>query len=564
MSITKIREQAVNKIMMPAVVVILIAMLVSIFYSFSPSANSGADRSDNPDAVQTAFTVNGEKVSDAFYRVQLKRAEDQAKQGGQEWSPTVAAQTKSQIIPQMIQQAIVASAAEAEGVRVSGRDINDYREKNFRQQLQEIKKMVFQGKVKGKTDDDLDRELRRRLGSDKGIDYLRSQMDEGTPDDAIERQILSERYYDQILKSQKVSDADLRDSYRALTTRHILIGANSRSDAAAKKRAEEVIQKLKGGADFATLAKQYSDDPGSKDKGGLYPPQTPAESQFAPEYMNAAMRLKPGEYTLTPVKTSFGYHIIKLDKSEMQLPKDFDKRKNELRKQLMQKRGGEVFQAKMERLQKDAKLTFPDPEFEGYYYLGKNSQGSGGYPALRKAEAAFKRHIQLKANDPVSDSSYIELANIQTLLNHKDDAMKTLQRGLKDKFEDAQARMTLANMQFDAGKKKEALENYKMASEVTNDPMVHMQLATVFKTKFKNPELAKKSDDIFQAALKKMQQQREAQQAAAQKAAKPSGKAAPKAVTVKGDEPKTPAKGAQGDSPDGSDPNDKPASRSKP
>ncbi|MCC6485245.1 MAG: peptidylprolyl isomerase [Armatimonadetes bacterium] len=559
MSIIKIREQAVNKIMMPAVIVILIAMLVSIFVSFSPGSRSGPDKDSTGDGVRTAFIVNGDKISDAFYRAQLERAKEQAKQSGQEWSPTQAARIKSQLIPQMIQQAIVASAAQSDGVRVSGRDISDYKDKAYEQQIGQIKQMVFGDKAKGKTDKDVDRELRRRLGDDKGLDYVRAQIESSESDDTIRLQLLTQKYYDRILSQQKVTDADLRDSYRALTTRHILIDSNSRSDAAAKKRAEEVIQKLNKGADFATLAKQYSDDPGSKDNGGLYPAQTPAESQFAREYMDAALRLKPGEYTKTPVKTQFGYHIIKLESSELKLPKDFDKNKDKYRKELMQKRGGEVFQAKLEQLQKDAKITFKDPEFEAYYYFGKNSQGAGGYPMLTKAEAAFKRHIQQNANDPSSDSSYVQLAAIQSMLNHKDDAMKTLQRGLKDKFEDAQARMTLADMEFTAGKKKEALENYKLAAEVTNDPMVHMQLATVFKSKFPEPELAKKSDEIFQAALKRMQQQRAAQE----KASRPATKTAPKSTAAKEPSPVKSGKGGQGDNPAGTDSSDKSAAPSK-
>jgi foldase protein PrsA len=79
-----------------------------------------------------------------------------------------------------------------------------------------------------------------------------------------------------------------------------------------KAKADEVIAKLKSGGDFAELAKEYSEDPGSKDKGGLYEGVT--VGQFAPEFEKAALALKPGEYTAEPVKTKFGFHVIKLIK----------------------------------------------------------------------------------------------------------------------------------------------------------------------------------------------------------------------------------------------------------
>ena len=77
----------------------------------------------------------------------------------------------------------------------------------------------------------------------------------------------------------------------------------------ARKKAEEVLAKVRKGEDFAALAKQYSDDPGSKDKGGEY---TFGRGQMDPDFEKAAFNLKPGEVS-EPVETRFGYHIIKLE-----------------------------------------------------------------------------------------------------------------------------------------------------------------------------------------------------------------------------------------------------------
>jgi len=100
---------------------------------------------------------------------------------------------------------------------------------------------------------------------------------------------------------------------------HVLIGVGeysngkNRSDIDAKMLALQVVNKVAAGSDFGKLAKQYSDDLGSKDNGGQYPAFSKG-SGFVEEFENAAFTLKAGQYTVEPVKTTYGYHVIRLDK----------------------------------------------------------------------------------------------------------------------------------------------------------------------------------------------------------------------------------------------------------
>jgi parvulin-like peptidyl-prolyl isomerase len=91
---------------------------------------------------------------------------------------------------------------------------------------------------------------------------------------------------------------------------HILIDVKpvGKVTAADKKAADDVLRQLKAGGDFAKLAKKYSTDPGSKDNGGEY---LEKKGEFDPAFEKAAFALETGEMTPAPVKTSFGYHIIK-------------------------------------------------------------------------------------------------------------------------------------------------------------------------------------------------------------------------------------------------------------
>lgn len=84
------------------------------------------------------------------------------------------------------------------------------------------------------------------------------------------------------------------------------------NDEEKKKKAEDILKRVKEGADFAELAKEFSEDRGSKDTGGLY--ENISEGQFAPEFEKAALALEPGQVADQLIKTDFGYHIIKLEK----------------------------------------------------------------------------------------------------------------------------------------------------------------------------------------------------------------------------------------------------------
>jgi peptidyl-prolyl cis-trans isomerase D len=124
-----------------------------------------------------------------------------------------------------------------------------------------------------------------------------------------------------------VSDSDIQayysqhqDQYQVkeqVKTRHILIavpaGADSKTDAAAKAKAQDLLNKIKGGANFADLAKANSDDPGSKAQGGELP-MIPTAG-LDPAYAKAAMALNPGQ-TSDLVRSQFGYHIIQTEQKD--------------------------------------------------------------------------------------------------------------------------------------------------------------------------------------------------------------------------------------------------------
>jgi peptidyl-prolyl cis-trans isomerase C len=113
-------------------------------------------------------------------------------------------------------------------------------------------------------------------------------------------------------KTSKVTDAEVQkeyDKFKSQATgteykvRHILVEKED--------EAKAILAQLKAGAKFEDLAKKSSKDPGSAQNGGELEFASP--SSYVPEFSQAMVALKKGETTEAPVKTQFGYHIIRLD-----------------------------------------------------------------------------------------------------------------------------------------------------------------------------------------------------------------------------------------------------------
>lgn len=134
------------------------------------------------------------------------------------------------------------------------------------------------------------------------IELTRAQAESNV---TVTEQALQE-YYDQV--KERFESPERRQG------RHILITAtDGLDDAAAQKKAQELTDKAKGGADFAALAKENSKDPGSAQQGGDL--GWAQKGMFVGPFEEALFSMKPGEIR-GPVKTQFGYHVLKLENVE--------------------------------------------------------------------------------------------------------------------------------------------------------------------------------------------------------------------------------------------------------
>lgn len=114
---------------------------------------------------------------------------------------------------------------------------------------------------------------------------------------------------------------------------HILINTRNRSDAEAQKLIQDIQSQLRNGADFETLAQEYSDDPGTVAEGGKLGWVGPG--QMVPAFKNTMMNTAVGE-TSDPFRSRFGWHILKVE-NKRQAEKSEQARRNEARRALQQR-----------------------------------------------------------------------------------------------------------------------------------------------------------------------------------------------------------------------------------
>jgi peptidyl-prolyl cis-trans isomerase C len=167
----------------------------------------------------------------------------------------------------------------------------------------------------------------------------------------LEAQVVAEAYVHQQVEP-KITDAKIKERYEELAAkfkpqeevraRHILVKTEA--------EANDIIKQLKGGADFAKLAEDKSKDTGSAKQGGDL--GYFVHDAMVKPFADAAFGMKVGEISDTPVKTEFGYHVIKVEDKRKSAPPPIAEVKDQIANQL----GQELTNDEVKSLEKNAKI----------------------------------------------------------------------------------------------------------------------------------------------------------------------------------------------------------------
>jgi len=144
-------------------------------------------------------------------------------------------------------------------------------------------------------------------------------------DNALLTKVVMPTITDQAVHARYQAEIAGKPGEEEVHAKHILV--------ASEDQAKDIIAQLNKGADFATLAKKYSKDPGAADGGdlGFF-----KKDEMVPAFADAAFALKPGQFTQTPVHTQFGWHVILVVEKRQAPAPSFEQAADQLRQQMLQ------------------------------------------------------------------------------------------------------------------------------------------------------------------------------------------------------------------------------------
>jgi parvulin-like peptidyl-prolyl isomerase len=264
-----------------------ILALAALLPALALAGCGGGEDESTADVPQDAIAVVGDKeIARADYERLVDQAEKTFKAREQDFPETGTPefeQLRQAIVRSLIEQKQFEIGAEELGVEVTDEEVE--------KRLQELKEQFFEGDEK-KYQDELEKQ---GLTEEQVLKDLRTRM-------------LSEKIFEKVTSEVEVTDADIQAYYEenksqfetpaSREVRHILVKS--------KAKADDIHGQLENGGNFAKLAKQFSEDPASKNEGGKFTAQKGAT--VAP-FDEVAFELETGELS-EPVRTQFGWHII--------------------------------------------------------------------------------------------------------------------------------------------------------------------------------------------------------------------------------------------------------------
>ncbi|MCX5777648.1 MAG: peptidylprolyl isomerase [Elusimicrobia bacterium] len=283
-----------------------------------------------------------------------------------EQSPEKIKEIKQRLLDQLVDDRVLKQEAVNHKIKVSKRDVD--------QGVAQVKKRfetdaVFQSELKKEDMSEVQfvKRIEEQLLVMKLIDQEIKAKTEPPKDEEVKA------FYEKIQQKIKGKDLGLekkdeeeiaglakllsRASAEQTHARHILVGVEKNADmktkAAALAKIKSIKKELKEGADFDALAKKYSDDPASKNKGGdlgFF-----AKGDMVPEFEKAAFALNVGQIS-EPVLTDFGYHIIKVEEKRAGKKASFDEVKNDLKEFLYQKSAQKRYEGWVKDLRSKASI----------------------------------------------------------------------------------------------------------------------------------------------------------------------------------------------------------------
>lgn len=462
----------------PVVIILVLAMCIGLFYAFPRLG--GTD--DSYLYKGPSVRVNGVKVKDKeFNDIYIRFLQQFSSSMSEE-------EMKERTLEYLIDQEIIKQAIKARKITVSNQEIDD---------------LLTKIKIYNQIDTEEEMQMLIKQVGTKNLKELKEVL----------RQILAEqKLYVDLGKELEieVTDEEIVEAYEQIDLSHILIATSSLvkenplSEREAFKKAEDIFKKLNAGGDFEALAKEFSDDLSNKDQGGHLGNANIVyyKSAFVPEFIEAALKLDSGEFS-APVKTQFGYHIIKVIDKQLAEGEEWEQEKMKISDEIFSRKFQSEKRAdwlKDER-EKTATIEILDPMLLGYHLQLKEKWN----------EAALAYEKALKDKRYKKDlKTFLSLAEAYKQASNYDAALDVFLR-LPERFkDDYQVYLVKAEIYKAKGDQEQAKEALLGAEKKAGDEIYLLKQVLVKMNELEFTEEAKTLEDkiaVIQARIDKEQEE---------------------------------------------------------
>ncbi len=394
-----------------------------------------------------------------------------------------------QLLESIIEHHLLRQTARAEGITVSRAQIE--------QRIAELADSSIDSQFP-------DQKMLRTYLERKGISYqeyhdqVRKALEANR--DQLKESMLLEKLEIKITSQVQVTEEAVKDTYRQVKARHILItpeqiaqqtpsenestqseqqespGPTASEQTAkqqARQKANGLLNNIRQGADFAELAREHSDDPGSAEKGGDV--GWFGRRRMTKEFSDAAFALQPGEVSGV-VETPFGFHIIKVEGKRIELPEDFEENKQRYISQQQSYRADEAWNEYRRNLREQANINIHDPELQAMAIMMEGQQ-----------QKALPLLVEAAENDPYNMTARYTLASIYRQQGDVTQAIEYLRQIVQQQegASSAQIHLELGTLLREQDKPEEALRQFTSASDWAAAPQyqnyaIHSELKRIY------------------------------------------------------------------------------------
>ncbi|HEX8234341.1 MAG TPA: SurA N-terminal domain-containing protein [Abditibacteriaceae bacterium] len=425
---------------------------------------------------ETIAQVAGTNITRSEFQNSLEQQMRVAAMFGQQPGPTDMLMLRQQTLQSLANQAGTIQAARDAGITVSGAEIDAKITK-------EIDDQIKQEKSSNAAD------FRRRVEAQFSTEQAyRDELRNSVNREAVERQLLLEKFEQSTKEQNRVSEEDYKRSVSKMLLRQIVVrpkppaateknfqAAQEKSATAAREKIDALARQLKAAQPavvarvFTGMAKAQSDDAATKARGGLLGWKLPTQLTVGAPLQTALTAATTTPAVVGPLQDEVtrNFYLFLIENRRPELPKDYAKKKAQYLKDFETQRDNEAWAKRQEAINTSTQAEIYDPALVAYRIQNQQllaapaeQQNALREEALQKYEEALQG-----AGSTESAAIHFQMAQLYQALNQPAKRIQALQAALRESSDATMVRLELARALREQKKPKEALTQLNEASK---------------------------------------------------------------------------------------------------